>query len=527
MRLRFFLLSLSFLTALGCTKKTLEYGLELKDTIRVNLNAEPPTLDWTKSHDSVSSTVLVNLMDGLVSFNFNDPELSLQPRLATEWKSSPDAKRWTFTLRKDVKWTDGTAFTPQQIVDGWQRLLTPATGSPYSYILYNLKNAKAFYDGKIKDFSQVGIQINPLGQIVVDLETAQGFFPYVLTMRATLPIRKELIAKFGEDHWTDAVNIQTLGAYKLKIWDHDKALVMERFDGYYGEKAKTKNVLGYMIEEYSTALSLFQAGKLDFQETVPFNEIPNLKSAPGFRQVANLGMYYYGFNTRKPPFNNLKVRKAFGMAIDRKQITDLLAGGMAPLTSWIPMGMFGYEPQIGLKFDVEQANKFLNEAGYKDRSKFPKVTIGFNTNENHQRIAENVQAQIKKNLGITVEIQNEEWKVYLAQLQTDPPNIYRMGWMADFPDPDTFFALITSTSENNYTGWKNKEFDRLIALGSSEVDKTKRKAIYVKAQKILTEEDVPVVPIYSLVYSLLISPRLRDFPVNSLERLEMKGVSIP
>ncbi len=190
------------------------------------------------------------------------------------------------------------------------------------------------------------------------------------------------------------------------------------------------------------------------------------------------------------------------------------------------MGMFGYEPQIGMKFDVEAAKKLLDEAGYKDRSKFPKVQIGFNTDDNHQRIAENVQAQIKKNLGIEVEIANEEWKVYLNRLKSDPPNIYRMGWIADYPDPDTFLRVMISQSDNNYAGWKNKTFDDLLDVAAGELDKAKRKATYIKAQTILIEDEVPVFPIYSQVYSLLISPRLKDFPVNALERIDLKGVTI-
>jgi oligopeptide transport system substrate-binding protein len=526
MLLRILVLTLFTMTLISCTKKTLEYGLELKDTIRINLQQEPPTIDWTKASDTTSSTVTANIMEGLVDFNYNDPELSTVPALATEWKSSPDARIWTISLRKGVKWTDGTDFTASQVIDGWERLLNPKTASPYAYFLYGVKNAKAYYAGQIKDFSEVAIKINDQGQLVVELEHPQSYFPYLLTHHSTFPIRKDVIAKFG-DRWTEPANIQTLGPYKLRIWEHDKALVLERFEGYYGEKAKTKNVLGYMINEYSTAVSLFQSGRLDFQETVPFNEIPQLKQKPGFRQVANLGTYYFGLNTQKPPFDNAKIRKAFIHAIDRKQITDLLAGGMAPLSSWVPMGMFGYEPQVGLKFDPVLANKLLDEAGFKDRSRLPKIVIGFNTNENHQRIAENLQSQLKKNIGVQIEINNEEWKVYLSHLQTNPPNIYRLGWVADYPDPDSFMNLMTSSSENNYTGWKSKAYDELVAQAASELDKSKRRETYAKAQTILTEVDAPVIPIYSLVYSLLISPRVKDFPVNAMERIVLKGVSIP
>jgi oligopeptide transport system substrate-binding protein len=416
-------------------------------------------------------------------------------------------------------------FVAQHVIDGWERILNPATASEYAYFLFSVKNAKEYNAGKIKDFSQVGIKSNDKGELVVELIKPMAYFPLLLTHHSTFPIRKDVIEKFG-DKWTNPENIVTLGAYKLRVWDHDKAMVLERNDGYYGEKAKVKNVIGYMINEYSTALNLLEGGKLDFQRSLPYKELPKYRQFPGYRQLPLIGMYYYGLNTKKPPFNSLKVRKAFAMAVDRKQITDLLAAGHAPLTGWVPSGMFGYENERGVKYDPSAAAKMLDDAGFKDRSKLPKVTLSFNTNENHQRIAENVQAQLKKNLGVEVQIANEEWKVYLKRLQTDTPNIYRMGWLGDYPDPSTFMDLMTSVSENNHTGWGSKVYDDLVAQGNSSLDKDQRRKAYSEAQKILTEDDVPVIPIYSMSGHILLSDRVQNFPVNSIEHYLFKGVTL-
>jgi oligopeptide transport system substrate-binding protein len=518
-------LVLSFSLA-ACTKKHhLEYGLDVKDTLRINLMQEPPTLDWSKATDTTSSLVINNIMDTLVDYNLADPDLAPVPGLASSWTPSQGAKVWTFTLRSDVKWTDGQPFTPQNVVDGWERLLNPATASEYAYFLFPIKNAKNYNAGKVKDFKEVGVKVNDKGQLVVELEKPMAYFPLLLTHHATCPLRADVVAKFG-NKWTDPANIVTLGAYKLKIWEHDKAIVLERNDGYYGEKAKTKNVIGRMINEYSTALNLYDSGDLDFQETLPYKELPQYRQKPGFRGAPSLSIYYYGFNIRKPPFNDLKVRKAFSQAIDRKQITDLLGGGQAPLTAWIPTGMFGYEKDIGLNFNPEAAAKLMDEAGFKDRSKFPAITLAFNTNENHQRVAENVQAQLKKNLGINVQVSSEEWKVYLNRLHNDTPSFFRMGWLADYPDPDNFVNLMTSYSDNNYTGWKNKTYDDLIEQGATQMDKEKRRAIYQQAQKLLTETDVPVIPLFSDVRPILLNERIQNFPVNALNRWILKGVSI-
>jgi oligopeptide transport system substrate-binding protein len=523
----FVLTSLTILFSLGCTKKnsgSLEYGLDIKNTLRINLQTEPPSLDWSKSTDTTSSLIQENIMDGLVDYNLKDPELPTIPALATSWQPSQGARVWTFTLRKGVKWTDGVEFAGQQVIDGWERLLNPNTASEYAYFLFPVKNAKAYNSGKLKDFDKVGVHVNDKGQLVVELEQPMGFFPMLLSHHSTFPLRKDLIAKFG-DRWTDPANIQTLGAYKLKVWDHDKAIVLERNDGYYGEKAKIKNVIGYMINEFSTALNLMDAGRLDFQQELPAKELPILRKKPGYRQVSELSIYFYGFNTRKAPFNNLKVRKAFVAAVDRKEITDLLAAGHAPLTGWIPAGMFGYENGRGLKFDPKLAAKLLDEAGYKDRSKFPTITLAFNTNENHQRIAENVQAQIKKNLGVNIRLANEEWKVYLNRLHNDTPDIYRLGWLADYPDPSTFADVMTSFSENNHTGWGSKKYDELTAEGARTLDKQKRREIYSQLQKLLTEDENPVLPIYSAVRQIMLSSRIDNFPVTPIARYEFKGVS--
>lgn len=522
----FLAILLSSIGLLSCTKKTtLEYGLKLEETIRINLLSEPPSIDWHKGTDTTSALVTENIMDGLTEYDYSSSELPTHGALATELTPSNKAKTWTITLRKGVKWSDGVEFTAQHVIDGWERLLNPKTAAEYAYFLYTIKNAKGYSEGKIKDFSQVGVKINDKGQLVVELEQPQSYFPYLLTHHSTFPIRKDIVEKFG-DKWTDPANIVTLGAYKVKIWEHDKNLVLERNEDYWGEKAKVKNILAYMINEYSTALNLFDSGKLDFQQSLPSRELAKLRTKPGYRQTPIFSIYYYGFNVRKPPFDNVKVRKAFAQAIDRKQITELINGGQVPLSSWIPVGMFGYEAERGLKFDPEAAAKLLDEAGYKDRSKLPSIKLGFNSNEDHQRIAENVQAQLKKNLGVSVELRNEEWKVYLNSLKTDPPNMYRMGWVGDYPDPDNFMNLMTSYSENNKTGWKNAEYDKYIQEGASIVNRDQRKAVYSKAQALMTEQEVPVFPVYSSVTQNMISERVQNFPLNAMNRFPLKGVSL-
>ncbi|MBE8162947.1 MAG: peptide ABC transporter substrate-binding protein [Bdellovibrionaceae bacterium] len=524
--LRLLLAVLCFSTVLlSCSKnKTkLPHGLNKLNTLTINLSTEPPSLDWNKATDRTSFIVINNIMEGLATYDYKDPKLKVIPALAASWKSFNQSQKWVFTLKKNVVWSDGKPLTAQHFVDGWKRLLSPKTASEYAYFLYPIKNAQLFNQGKLKDFSKVGVSVNKKGQLVVILEGPKSYFPSLMTHGSTYPVRMDIINKY-KDRWTEPKNIVTLGAYTLNQWEHDKLIVFKKNPNYYGVPAVIPNVLAYMVSEMSTAVNLFDSKLLDIQAGLPSTELSSLKKRKEYRQFSILSTYYYGFNTKKEPFNKPLVRQAFSLAVNQKEITKLLSGGEKPLYSWIPSPMFGHNPSIGLRFDVKKARKLLDKAGFKDRSKFPKIALSFNTNENHQRIAENIQAQLKKNLGVFLELKNEEWKVYLNRLKTDTPHMFRLGWLSDYPDPDDYMSLMLSYSDNNHTYWKNKKYDNLVLKASRVQNKKQRLRLYNQAQKLLIETDTPVLPIYSGVSYMLISPRIDYYPFNSMNRAVFKDV---
>ena len=525
----FFVLTAMVLFA-GCTgsggDKTLKFGVKKSETIIVNLQTEPPSLDWHIGTDTTSHEITMNIMDGLTEFDYADPELKPKPALATKWESDKAAKKWTFELREDVKWTDGVAFEAQHVIDAWERLLNPQTAAEYAYFLFNLKNAKAYNEGKIKDFSQVGVKAVGKHKIEIELDGPVSFFPSMLVHHSTFPIRKDVIAKHG-NKWTEPGNIVTLGAYNLKEWEHDEAILLERNENFWGEKAKTKYVLGRMIQEQSSAINAFDAGEIDIIPELPSTDISILSKRSEFQTQNGLIVYYYGFNTKVEPFDKVDFRKAIVHAIDKSEIITILGKKEEPATSWVPKGMMGYMENIGLKFDVEKAREHLTKAGFSDGSKVPRITITFNTNENHRKVAENIQAQLKRNLGVNVEILNEEWKVYLSKLKSKRGfSIFRMGWVADYPDPDNFLNLLTGFSANNHTGWKNKEYDSLIAKGLAELNADKRKEYYTAAQKILLEDDVPTLPLYYSNRQYLVNKRIKNFKLNPLDHKVYRVVSV-
>lgn len=509
----------------ACKKKqsAVDYGLNPKETVRVAILTEPPSLDWNKSSDTSSSFITENIMEGLCGYDFEAPVIGLKPELASEWTSANNSKSWEFTLRDDVYWTDGVKLTPQHVVDGWERLLNPETASVYAYFLFGIKNAHEYSARKITDFSKVAVKIE--GQKIKVELNEPIYFPYLLTHHSTYPIRKDIVEKYG-DRWTEAENIVTLGAYKLKVWEHDKALVFERNETYYGEKTKNKNVIAYIIEEQSTALNLFKGGQVDALMTLPSSLLGVLRNRKDYSKNPALVTYYFGFNTKKPPLDNVHLRRAIAAAIDRKQVTDMLQGGQTPLSGWIPVGMFGYDEKAGISFDVSAALEHYKLAGYSKQNPAPSITLAYNTNEDHKRIAENIQAQLKKNLNLNVQINNEEWKVYLRTLRANTPHMYRMGWVADYPDPHNFYELMMSTSDNNHTGWRDPSFDKLLKQAAETNDPKKKEEFYAQAGHKLLYDATAVFPLHSGVNQQLVSQRIKNFPQNVMSRYPLKNVEV-
>ena len=515
-----------FFLCSGCflEKKISPYmDYDLSETFRYPILSEPPTLDWNKVTDGASIRIILNLMEGLVDYDFSDKDsIRIKPGLAKSWVSSADKKKWTFYLRTSVYWSDGKLLDSEDVINSWERLLNPKTGAEYAYFLFPIKNAQSYNQGKIKDFKKVGIKKGKAGEIHIELEKGISFFPYLLTHAPTFPIRKDVIQKHGE-RWTEPENIVTLGAYQLQRWDHDKGLILKFYKKYYQTaKVQIKKVIFYIVPDESTILKLFTAGRLDIASQLLSRDLRFLKQKKEYKSWNILRIYYYGFNIKSKQLKDVRVRKALIHAVDRSEITRLLDGGEKPLKSWIPKGLFAHNPEIGLDFNVTKASQLMDEAGYKDRSKFPDVGIFYNTAADHKMIAENVQEQLKRNLNIRVNLNNQEWKTYLQRLKIKDIQIFRLGWGADYPDPDNFINLMLSFSDNNHTGWENKEFDQLILEAMSLPNSSYRKSLYDKAQKIMLEHDVVVFPVYSAVAKILLSDRVKKYPMNSMEQIYFK-----
>jgi oligopeptide transport system substrate-binding protein len=493
-----------------------------KNTININIGNEPPTLDWSLATDSTSYLILNNLMEGLTQFG--DDFLPV-PALAESWDISGDGRTYTFKIRDDVLWTDGNPLTAHDFEYSWKRILNPATGGDYAYFLYDIENAEEYNTGKIDDPGKVGVKALDDSTLEVRLKRKASYFPSLLGFMSTFPMRKDVVEKHGLK-WTEPGNIVTLGPYKLTKWKHHSGIMLESNPGYYGEQPKLDKVSIIMNEDPSSALALYESGELDYADSksIPPLEVPRLVNQEDFTTTLQFRGNYIAFNVKKPPFDNPLVRKAFAASIDRDSIVDLIQGAGIVTTSWIPKDMLAYNPDIGTEFDPEQAKKWLAEAGYPGGKGFPEASFLWPDVSYNRVIAEALQSMWKQYLGIEVELMNEEWKVYLSTINTNPPEIHRAGWGADFPDPHNFMSLFECNTGNNRTGWCNPEYDSLVDQAAEETDIAKRKELYDKAQKILTETDAPIAPFYNTKQQNLIKPYVKGLVPNPLDIVLFKKV---
>ena len=340
----------------------------------------------------------------------------------------------------------------------------------------------------------------------------------------TFPLRQDIIEKYG-DNWTEPGKIVTNGPYLLEKWEHEYKLVLKANPQHYEGKPKINEVQIFVIQEPTTALTLYETGELDYIELPPI-AIPHYKNSPEYRNKPQLRGYYYGFNITKPPFDNILVRRALAHSINRSLIPKILKGGELAASSWIPKGMFGYNDGIGSKFNPQKARSLLANAGYADGKNFPKVTAVFNTGDVNRLVGEYLQEQWKKHLNIDIKFESQEWKVFLSRLDLDPPQIFRLGWGADFPDPDNFMNLFITTSGNNRLQWANQHYDQLVAKGSTLKNPQDRKTVYDEAQVLLTETEVPMIPLFVSAQNLLVKPYIRGLKTNAMELLYLKRIRI-
>jgi oligopeptide transport system substrate-binding protein len=323
------------------------------------LSGEPETLDWNLAHTMIETYVLMNLMEGLVSF---DSSNQIVPALAESWTISKDGKTYTFKLRKDAKWSDGVPLKAQDFVYGWKRLLSPSTAASYAYLLFDIEGAEDFNKGKVLDFSKVGIKALDERTFQAVLARPVAHWIDIPTFWVTFPMREDVVQQHGSA-WARPGRMVTAGPFMLTSYDANSRIVMKANPYYSRERGNVDEVVGLIISDDSTAMKLYEAGRLDFLTDISTLDLSRLAGRPDLKTFPYLKIGYMGFALSKYPASNVHLRRALSMAIDKSKVGALLHGGQQPATSFVPPPLMAYSKSIGLPYDPVRAKREFKASG--------------------------------------------------------------------------------------------------------------------------------------------------------------------
>ncbi|NLB87891.1 MAG: peptide ABC transporter substrate-binding protein [Syntrophomonadaceae bacterium] len=491
--------------------------------IRHNHGQEPETIDPALNTTVNGGTVILATFEGLTSLDENDSPI---PGVAEDWVISEDQKTYTFHLRKDAKWSDGEPVTAKDFKYAWIRALDPATAAEYAYQLFYIENAEEFNAAKAKA-EDVAINVIDDYTLEVTLKSPTPFFLNLTAFPTLAPVRQDIIEAHGEK-WTK--NPETYignGPFKMVEWVSKDMMKFEKNEHYWDkDRVKIDGFIETFIAEDSTMLAAYEAGELDVIDSVPLDEIANLKQSPDFVMTPQVGTYYYCFNVQKAPFDDVRVRKAFALALDKEDIVNKIRKSGIPAGAFVAPGLPDAKEgedfrEVGgdffpLKAQPEEARKLLAEAGYPNGEGFPEVTLIYNTDEGHKKIAEAALEMWKQNLGIdNIKLSNQEWAVFVNTRQTGDFQIARHGWIGDYTHPMTFIDLFTTGNGNNDAQWSNKEFDELVAQARLVDNEEERMEILHRCEELFMN-DVIMIPIFYYTENAMVKPYVKGLVKSAL-----------
>ncbi|MDY6942342.1 MAG: peptide ABC transporter substrate-binding protein [Pseudomonadota bacterium] len=505
----------------------IERGLTV---LRKGNGAEPQTLDPHRAEDVSSSNILRDLYEGLVLTGSDGGPI---PGVAESWDISADGKTYIFNLRPTAHWSNGDPVVAADFVAGMRRSVDPATGSNYGLILAPILNAEAILAG---DLAPRALAVDALDAhtLRIQLKAPTPYFLGLLTHSTTYPIHRSSLKAYGE-RFARPGHMVSNGAYSLAEAVVQSHITLRR-NPYYWDNANTHidEVRYYPIEDASAEFKRYRAGELDWGG-VPTAQFPWAKEHLGSQLHVNpyLGTYYYGFNLTRPPFAGAeKLRRALSMAIDRTVLAEKITGaGEIPAYGWVPPGLPGYEQQ---QLDyaewtqeerITEARRLYAEAGYSADNPL-RVEIRYNTLEDHRKIAVAISQMWKQALGVQTTLFNEEWKVFLQnRKQKQVTEVFRAGWIGDYPDPYTFLELMHSQHGINDSGYDNLDYDALLAAISQLPDGEARNRLMAQAESRLLA-DHPVIPLFFYVSKTLIKPWVEGYVPNIMNHHYTKDLII-
>ncbi len=518
------LISALLLLSSGCSKRETRVQLGNRtQVLHLGNSSEPKDLDPHLVTGVTENNIISALLEGLVS---EDPE-TLEPVAGTanHWEISPDGCVYTFHIRPEANWSNGDSVTADDFIFSYKRILTPALGSPYAYMLFCLENAEAYNRETLSDFTKVGAKALDPKTLQLTLRAPTPYFLSLLNHFSWFPVHPPTVLAHGDiasigSQWTKPENFVGNGPFVLTDWQPNKQISVSKSTTYWDRRTVKLNAIHfYPIGDHTIEEHAFRSGQLHVTGTVPIDRISYYKTRhpERLRLDPYLGCYYYLFNVNRPPLDNPKVRRALSLAINRDQITKFVTrADEEPAYNFTPPNTGGYTATAKIGGTLDDARALLTEAGFPNGKGFPKLSVLYNTADSHAKIAEVLQQMWATGLGIDIELVNMEWKVYLAQTQSGNYDIARAGWIGDYMDPNSFLDLWVTDGGNNRTGWSNLDYDALIRKASETLDSKARFSLFQEAEKILMDES-PIMPIYFYRSKSLIQPSVRGWHSTLLD----------
>jgi ABC-type oligopeptide transport system substrate-binding subunit len=550
--------------------------------LRYITGGEPESLDPQVGTGQPEARIYVALFEGLTDYHPETAEVV--PGLAERWEVTEGNTSFVFHLRP-AQWSDGRPITAHDFVYSLRRGLDPAFASRNAYMAYDILHAQAYNEGGLfvrdrranafvtqpSDTSQrlvvpadagerakqldpdlaravdaaelVPIRAEDVGVEALDDHTVRittvrpvPYLPGMLAHQFFRLVPRQAIERHG-DQWTRPAHLVASGAYVLEVWRPYDRIVLTRNPRYWDAAAvRLERITFYAIEEATTMMNLYKAGEVDatFNHTVPVAWYDRLSGLKDYMGAPEAAVEYYQFNVARPPMDDIRVRRAFSLAIDKEALADFKRTSQ-PLAGFVPKDIFpGYPHPAGDAFDVARARALLVEAGYRDASgaydpsRFPiaDVELTYNTSESNRQVAEFIQAQWRQNLGLTVPLRNMEFRTYLGvRNRREYRGVARAGWVGDYMDPFTFLEIFSTPEGNNGTGWFEPEYRDMLRAANREADPQKRYALLARAEQYLIDAQ-PIIPLLTASTNWIRKPYVKGMYPNPITIHPWKHVYI-
>ena len=499
------------------------------DNLAVCLASEPMTID-PALNSAVDGAIMANHMfEGLVKWVDNGSgEAELAPGQAESWEKTVNddgTVTYAIKMRDGIKWSDGKDVTAGDFEYSWKRLADPATAADYCYMIDMVQGYAEVADGSA-DKDTLGIKAIDDKNLEITLSYDCPYFEEIMAFPATFPVRQDIVE--GNEEWTYSPETYIgNGAYKMVEWSHNAYILTEKSETYYDYEKLGPDTIKYtLLDDNNAMLAAFNSGELNFIMNFPTDEMANYLASGQITVAPYIGTYYVCFNTEDEVFSNPLVRQAFSLVIDRNYIVENVSqSGEVPATGYVPSGVYDAEGANGDDFrtvggeyysvsaddyqaNCDKARELLAEAGYPNGEGFPAVEYMYNTDDRHKAIAEALQNMWQTELGVTVNLSNQDWNVFLKSRKDGDFQIARNGWIADYNDPCSFLDMWYTGGGNNDAQYSNPEYDALIDAAKATSDQTERMAAFHKAEDLLIGQDSVLAPIYFYTNPYMLSDNI-------------------